>query len=82
MKTIYKGDTRYEKVYEQMQLLGIQEVTTKKQKKKIMLQWKEIKNKQNIEIQKKKNIIYQIEKKKEHKRRNSLLSFTKKRREE
>ena len=33
MKTMYKGDTRYEKVYEQMQLLGIQEVTTKQQSK-------------------------------------------------
>ena len=32
MKTIYKGDTRYEKVYEQMQLLGIQDVTTPRQK--------------------------------------------------
>ena len=31
MKTIYKGDTRYEKVYEQMQLLGIQDVTTERQ---------------------------------------------------
>ena len=33
MKTMYKGDTRYEKVYEQMQLLGIQDVTTYKQSK-------------------------------------------------
>ena len=31
MKTIYKGDTRYEKVYEQMQLLGIQDVSTERQ---------------------------------------------------
>ena len=31
MKTIYKGDTRYEKVYEQMQLLGIQDVSTDRQ---------------------------------------------------
>ena len=29
MKTIYKGDTRYEKVYEQMQMLGIQDVVAK-----------------------------------------------------
>ena len=33
MKTIYKGDTRYEKVYEQMQLLGIQDVSTERQVK-------------------------------------------------
>jgi hypothetical protein len=33
MKTIYKSNTRYEKVYEQMQLLGIQEVTTEQQSK-------------------------------------------------
>ena len=33
MKTIYKGDSRYEKVFEQMQLLGIQDVSTKQQVK-------------------------------------------------
>ena len=27
----YKGDTRYEKVWEQMQLLGIEDITTKRQ---------------------------------------------------
>ena len=32
-RKIYAGDTRYEKVYEQMQLLGIQDVTTYKQSK-------------------------------------------------
>ena len=30
-RKIYAGDTRYKKVYEQMQLLGIQDVTTKRQ---------------------------------------------------
>ena len=33
MKTIYKGDSRYEKVFEQMQLLDIQDVSTKQQVK-------------------------------------------------
>ena len=40
MKTIYKGDTRYEKVYEQMQLLGIQDVTTYKQNKNGTVVWR------------------------------------------
>ena len=29
----YMGDTRYEKVWEQMQLLGIQDVSTERQSK-------------------------------------------------
>ena len=46
MKTIYKGDTRYEKVYEQMQLLGIQDVSTTKQVKNGTIVWQlPIKNK-------------------------------------
>ena len=40
MKTMYKGDTRYEKVYEQMQLLGIQDVTTYRQSKKGTVVWR------------------------------------------
>ena len=40
MKTIYKGDSRYEKIYEQMQLLGIQDVTTSIQKKNGTLEFK------------------------------------------
>ena len=40
MKTIYKGDTRYEKVYEQMQLLGIQDVSTTKQVKNGTIVWR------------------------------------------
>ena len=40
MKTIYKGDTRYEKVYEQMQLLGIQDVSTKQQVKNGTIVWR------------------------------------------
>ena len=40
MKTIYKGDTRYEKVYEQMQLLGIQDVTTDRQHKNGTIVWR------------------------------------------
>jgi hypothetical protein len=39
MKTIYKGDTRYEKVYEQMQLLGIQDVSTPRQVKNGTIEW-------------------------------------------
>ena len=39
MKTIYKGDSRYEKVYEQMQLLGIQDVSTKQQVKNGTIVW-------------------------------------------
>ena len=40
MKTVYKGDTRYEKVYEQMQLLGIQDVSTTKQVKNGTIVWR------------------------------------------
>ena len=40
MKTMYKGDTRYEKVYEQMQLLGIQDVSTEKQVKNGTIVWR------------------------------------------
>ena len=40
MKTIYKGDTRYEKVYEQMQLLGIQDVSTPRQVKNGTIVWR------------------------------------------
>ena len=40
MKTIYKGDTRYERVYEQMQLLGIQDVSTKQQVKNGTIAWR------------------------------------------
>ena len=39
MKTVYKGDTRYEKVYEQMQLLGIQDVSTPRQVKNGTIVW-------------------------------------------
>ena len=40
MKSIYKGDTRYEKVYEQMQLLGIQDVSTERQEKNGTIVWR------------------------------------------
>ena len=40
MKTIYKGDTRYEKMYEQMQLLGIQDVTTERQHNNGTIVWR------------------------------------------
>tara|TARA_A100000172_G_scaffold70625_1_gene51044 strand:+ start:228 stop:701 length:474 start_codon:yes stop_codon:yes gene_type:complete len=40
MKTIYKGDSRYEKVFEQMQLLGIQDVSTKQQVKNGTIVWR------------------------------------------
>ena len=40
MKTIYKGDTRYEKVYEQMQLLGIQDVSTERQARNSTIVWR------------------------------------------
>jgi len=36
----YKNDTRYEKVYEQMQLLGIQDVTTERQNKNGTVVWR------------------------------------------
>ena len=39
-KKIYAGDTRYKKVYEQMQLLGIQDVTTHKQSKNGTVVWR------------------------------------------
>ena len=39
MKTIYKGDSRYEKVFEQMQLVGIQDVSTKQQVKNNTIVW-------------------------------------------
>ena len=40
MKTIYKGDTRYEKVYEQMQRLGIQDVSTERQAGNSTIVWR------------------------------------------
>jgi tRNA(His) 5'-end guanylyltransferase len=40
MKTIYKGDSRYEKIYEQMQLLGIQDVSTPRQVKNGTIAWR------------------------------------------
>jgi hypothetical protein len=40
MKTIDKEDTRYKKVYEQMQLLGIQDVTTYRQSKNGTVVWR------------------------------------------
>ena len=40
MKTIYKGDSRYEKIYEQMQLLGIQDVTSPTQVKNGTIVWR------------------------------------------
>ena len=51
----YLGDSRYEKVLEQMQLLGIQDVTTMRQHKNGTIVWKlPIKNynsgKTNIEV--------------------------------
>ena len=36
----YQGDSRYEKVYEQMQLLGIQDVTTDRQYKNGTIVWR------------------------------------------
>ena len=36
----YKGDTRYEKVWEQMQLLGIEDVTTERQHKNGTVVWR------------------------------------------
>jgi len=44
----YQGDSRYEKVYEKMQLLGIQDITTDRQQKNGTIVWKlPIKNKWN-----------------------------------
>ena len=40
MKTIYKGDSRYEKIYEQMQLLGIQDVSSERQVKNGTIVWR------------------------------------------
>jgi hypothetical protein len=39
-KAKYFGDTRYEKVYEQMQLLGIEDVSTKRQDKNGTIVWR------------------------------------------
>ena len=36
----YKGDTRYEKVWEQMQLLGIEDITTKRQSNNGTVAWR------------------------------------------
>ena len=54
-KSKYFGDSRYEKVFEQMKLLGIQDVSTKRQEKNGTTVWKlPIKNnnsgKTNIEV--------------------------------
>ena len=54
-KAKYFGDSRYEKVWEQMKLLGIQDVSTKRQDKNGTITWKlPIKNynsgKTNIEV--------------------------------
>ena len=40
MKTIYKVDSRYEKIYEQMQLLGIQDVSSPRQVKNGTIVWR------------------------------------------
>ena len=55
MKDTYYGDSRYERIWEQMQLLGIQDVSTKRQGKNGTIVWKlPIKNwnsgKTNIEV--------------------------------
>ena len=39
-KDKYFGDTRYEKVWEQMKLLGIQDISTKRQDKNGTIQWR------------------------------------------
>ena len=36
----YQGDSRYEKIYEKMQLLGIQDVTTERQHKNGTIVWR------------------------------------------
>ena len=36
----YVGDTRYEKVWEQMQLLGIKDITTERQYKNGTITWR------------------------------------------
>ena len=38
-KSKYFGDSRYEKVFEQMKLLGIQDVSTKRQEKNGTTVW-------------------------------------------
>ena len=40
MKTKYRGDDRYERVYEQMQLLGIKDITTNRQHVNGTVVWK------------------------------------------
>ena len=40
MKTIYKGDSRYEKIKEQMDLLGITDVTTERQVQNGTIVWR------------------------------------------
>ena len=52
MKTIYKGDSRYEKIYEQMQLLDIQDVTSPTQVKNGTIVWRlPIKGRGNTHIE-------------------------------
>ena len=52
MKTIYKGDSRYEKIYEQMQLLGIQDVSSPRQVKNGTIVWRlPIKGRGNTHIE-------------------------------
>ena len=52
MKTIYKGDSRYEKIYEQMQLLGIQDVSSTRQVKNGTIVWRlPIKGRGNTHIE-------------------------------
>ena len=52
MKTIYKGDSRYEKIYEQMQLLGIQDVSTERQVRNGTIVWRlPIKGRGNTHIE-------------------------------
>ena len=40
MKDTYYGDSRYERIWEQMQLLGIQDVSTKRQSKNGTIAWR------------------------------------------
>ena len=40
MKTIYKGDTRYEKIAEQMELLSITDVSTGRQVQNGTIVWR------------------------------------------
>ena len=52
MKTIYKGDSRYEKIHEQMQLLDIQDVTSPTQVKNGTIVWRlPIKGRGNTHIE-------------------------------